>query len=92
MRGPRGRVVGVRGGRAPGVVTKEQDHIDMDGHQRIVAARTDDDIDGFDFGVDDRVTELPFVLNVNGNPHPAIVEFGQNNQKARGLPLVIRIR
>src|SRR5688500_15960893 len=53
VRGPGGRVRGVRPGRAPVVASKDQDHFEKDGDARIVfAALTDDDIDGFDFKVE----------------------------------------
>lgn len=89
--GPRGRAH-VRGGRAPVVVTEKQDKIEKDGDRRIVFfARTDDDIDGFDFKVDRNVTALRFVLEIEGKPMPQRVEIGRNNQKAEKLPLVVRL-
>lgn len=91
--GPRGRVVGVRPGRAPVVATREQDHIEKDGDYRIVfAARTNNDIDGFDFKLDDAVDVLRFVLNIDGTPRPIVVEMGRNNVKAASLPLVVRLK
>ena len=93
VRGPRGRVVGVQGGRAPVVVTKEQDHIEKDGDNRIVfAALTDNDIDGFRFKVDKSVTILRFVLNIDGKERPGAVEIGANNMKAGRLPLFVNLR
>jgi hypothetical protein len=90
--GPRGRAR-VRGGRAPVVVTREQDKIDKDGDRAIVwDARTTSDIDGFDFKVNDDVDELRFALHVNGNPVPNLVEVGQNNTKPGRLPLIVRLR
>lgn len=89
--GPRGRPH-VRGGRAPVVVTHEQDKIEKDGDRRIVFfARTDDDIDGFDFKVDKNVTALRFMLEIEGKPMPQHVEIGKNNQKAEKLPLVVQL-
>jgi hypothetical protein len=92
-------VVGPRGhahmapGRAPVVVSRDQDKIEKDGDNRIVfSAKTNDDIDGFDFKVDERVTALRFVLQIDGAPRPNLVELGQNNQKAGGLPLVVRLK
>jgi len=93
VRGPAGRVRGVRPGRAPVVATKEQDHFEKDGDARIVfAALTDDDIDGFDFKVDQDVTLLRFVLNVEGRERPGSVEIGANNAKINNLPLTVRLR
>lgn len=89
--GPRGRPH-LRGGRAPVVVSHEQDKIEKDGDQRIVFfARTNDDIDGFDFKVDKNVTALRFMLEIEGKPMPQHVEIGKNNQKADKLPLVVRL-
>jgi hypothetical protein len=93
VRGPRGKVVGVAGGRPPVVATREQDHIEKDGDARIVfAALTNDDIDGFDFKVDKDVTHLRFVLNVDGRERPGSVEIGANNLKINNLPLIVRLR
>jgi hypothetical protein len=90
--GPRGRAH-VAPGRAPVVVSREQDRIEKEGDNRIVfLARTDDDIDGFDFKVDDKVTALRFVLQIDGRPHPNLVELGRANRKAGSLPLLVRLR
>lgn len=89
--GPRGRTH-VGGGRAPVVVERKQDKIEKDGDHRIVfAAITSNDIDGFNFKVDKKVTTLRFVLEINGRQMPQHVEIGKNNQKAPTLPLVVRI-
>jgi len=89
--GPRGRTH-VGGGRAPVVVERKQDRIEKDGDHRIVfAAITSNDIDGFNFKVDKKVTTLRFVLEINGRQMPQRVEIGKNNQKAPTLPLVVRI-
>jgi len=74
-------------------VTKEQDHIEKDGDNRIVfAALTDKDIDGFSFKVDKDATMLRFVLNVDGQERAGIVEVGPNNTKVRNLPLFVNLR
>ena len=92
VRGPRGRVVGVRGGRGPVVVERDQDKFEKVGNDRIVyATKTDDDIDGFDFKVDEKVRVLRFVLEIDGRPMPQHVETGRNNQKGVNLPLVVRL-
>ena len=89
--GPRGRVY-TRGGRAPVVVDRKQDRIEKDGDHRIVfASLTGDDIDGFNFKVDKKVTALRFVLEINGRQMPQHVEIGKDNQKAPILPLEVRI-
>lgn len=90
--GPRGRTR-VVGGRAPVVVTHQQDKIEKDGDNRIVfSARTTDDLDGFDFKVEDKATSLRFVLNIDNRAMPNLVELGQSNQKAKELPLVVQLR
>jgi len=90
--GPRGRVYR-RGGAPPVVATRMQDKIEKDGDNRIVFnARTNDDIDGFDFKVDERVTALRFVLEVDGVMRPALVELGRNNAKPAGVPFVVKLR
>lgn len=90
--GPRGRAH-VRGGRAPVVVSREQDKIEKVEDNRIVfSARTTDDIDGFDFKVDDRATQLRFVLNIEGRAMPNLVELGAGNLKAARLPLLVQLK
>jgi hypothetical protein len=89
--GPRGRAR-VGGGRAPVVVERKQDRIEKDGDHRIVfAAITSNDIDGFNFKVDKKVTTLRFILEINGRQMAQNVEFGKDNQKPSALPLVVRI-
>jgi hypothetical protein len=89
--GPRGRAR-VGRGRAPVIVERNQDKIEKDGDNRIVfIARTNDDIDGFDFKVDKKVKSLRFVLEIDGQQLPQRVEIGKNNQKAQSLPLVVRL-
>jgi hypothetical protein len=89
--GPRGRVHR-RGGRPPVVATREQDKIEKDGDQRIVFnARTNDDLDGFDFKVDKKVTSLRFVLEIDGQFRPHFVEVGKNNTKPPTVPFVVRL-
>lgn len=90
--GPRGRTH-VAGGRAPVVVTRDQDKIDKDGDNRIVFnAQTNNDIDGFDFTADGETTELRFVLDIDGRPTPNLVEVGRNNERPHALPLVVRLK
>jgi hypothetical protein len=89
--GPRGRAR-VRGGRAPVVVERDQDKIEKAGDNRILfLARTNDDIDGFNFKVSDKVKSLRFVLEIDGRQMPQSVEIGKNNQKAQSLPLFVRL-
>jgi hypothetical protein len=90
--GPRGRARVTRG-RAPVVVTKEQDKIEKDGDRRIVFnALTNDDIDGFSFKVDGDPSELRFFLQVDGKPARNLIEVGKNNEKPVGPPLVVQLK
>jgi hypothetical protein len=71
------------------VVERKQDIIEKDGDYRIVfTAATNNDIDGFDFNVDDKVTLLRFVLQIDGQSLPRQVEIGKENRNATTLPLV----
>jgi hypothetical protein len=89
--GPRGRAQ-VRRGRAPVVVERDQDKVEKDGDNKILfLARTNDDIDGFNFKVSDKVRSLRFVLEIDGRQMPQSVEIGKNNQKAQSLPLMVRL-
>ena len=89
--GPAGRTH-VAPGRAPVVVSRDQDKIEKDGDNAIVFLTRTDDIDGFDFKVDDKVEVLRFALGIEGRPVPNLVETGRENQKPGRLPLVVRIR
>lgn len=93
VRGARGRVVGVRGGRAPVVVNREQDKIEKDGDQRIhFTSINNGDIDGFDFKVDKNVTSLKFALEIDGRPAPRRIEIGNSNAKPPGDPFSVSLK
>ena len=90
VRGPYGRVHGVAPGRPARVVEKTQDHIVMDGDRTIrFDTRTEDDLDGFDFKVENKVTALRFVLRINGQPAPKVVEVGRNNAHPAANPFIV---
>ncbi len=90
--GPRGRPRILRG-RAPVVVEREQDKIEKDGDNKIVfRAWTNDDIDGFDFKVDEKVRSLRLVLEIDGKQVPQWVEIGKHNEKAKSLPLIVELQ
>jgi len=90
--GPRGRSR-VVGGRGEAVVqNSDKGRVAHDGDNRIVfAARTDDDVDGFDFKTDD-VDELRFVLNIDGRPAGNLTEVGAHNHRPGSLPLIVRLK
>lgn len=90
VRGPYGRVHGVAPGRPARVVEKTQDHIVMDGDRTIrFDTKTQDDLDGFDFKVEDKVKALRFVLRINGQPVPKMIEVGRNNARPAGNPFIV---
>ena len=90
--GPRGRTH-VGGGRAPVVVERKQDIIKKEGDRTIVFnAKTANDIDGFDFKVDKKVTALRFVMDIDGRKAPQRVEVGKNNRKLTNLPFEVKIQ
>ena len=60
--------------------------------KRLLLARTDDDIDGFSFKVDEKVDALRFVLEIDGKQATQWVEIGKNNRKPQNMPMVARIR
>lgn len=93
VRGPRGRVRGVTGGRPAIVASRDEDKIEQE-TERVIrfTTRTDDDIDGFDFRVTDGAALLRFVLEIDGKPRPAEVEVGRENFKPRENPLVAKLR
>jgi hypothetical protein len=89
--GPRGRVHSRRG-RAPVVAERKEDKIEKDGDYRIVfSSLTDDDIDGFDFKVDNETGLLRFMLQIDGRPEAQRVELGKGNVRAERLPLVLAL-
>jgi hypothetical protein len=92
VRGPRGRAH-VAPGRGPVTATKVEDHIDMDDHKRIdFSARTDDDIDGFDFEAKDGVDALRFTLEIDGRSRSVDVEVGRGNTHPAANPFVVKLR
>jgi hypothetical protein len=92
VRDPRGRAH-VAPGRGPVTATKVEDRVDMDDHKRIdFSARTDDDIDGFDFEAKDGVDALRFTLEIDGHSRVADVEVGSGNAHPAGNPFVVRLR
>ena len=90
--GPRGRAH-VTGGRAPVVATKKQDKIEKDGDRKIwFNSRTDGDLDGFSFKVDENVETLKLRLEVDGKAKPAMVRLGKQGKTPRKNPFQIKLR
>jgi hypothetical protein len=91
VRGPAGRLR-VAPGRGAVVTSRTNDHITQVDDQLIRwNTRTDDDIDGIDFEVDD-VRTLTFDLKINGDSRPLSVDVGRNNVHPADNPFVVRIR
>lgn len=93
VRGPRGRVVGVAGGKPAVVATKEEDVI-LQESERLLRwnTRTDDDTDGLDFKVSREVTTVRFQMAIDGKPVPREIEVGKDNVKPNQMPLVVRVK
>jgi hypothetical protein len=93
VRGPRGRVVGAAGGRPPVVATRDEDLIEQESEQVIrFRTRTDDDLDGLNFEVDDDTSAIRFNLQIGDGPRPQEVEVGKNNFKPNENPIVVRLK
>ena len=92
VRGPRGNVRGVAGGRAPVVAEREVDRMEQEDEQTIqFSALTDDDLDGFDFEVTRGARSVRFMLLIDGKPEPDEVEIGRDNFKPQESPVVVRL-
>ena len=91
VRGPAGRLR-VAPGRGPVVASRTNDHITQVDDQLIRwNTRTDDDIDGIRFEVDD-VRALTFDLKINGDSRPLSVEIGRRNVHPGDNPFTVRLR
>jgi hypothetical protein len=82
----------VVGGRPDVVITREQDHIEKEGDRKIVFhTLTNDDIDGFDFKVNEGVRILRFNLEIDGKSKAEEVEVGRNNAHPVRSPFEVRL-
>ena len=90
--GPRGRAR-VKPGTGPVVATREQDKIEKDGDRRIMwVARTDADIDGFNFKTDSKVTSLRFNLEIEGKSEAAFVYAGAARHQMNANPFRVDLK
>jgi hypothetical protein len=88
VRGPAGRVRGVRPGRSAVVEEKTLDKIEQEDERTLQwMTRTDDSVDGVDFKVTGTSAVIRFMLQIDGEPKPAEVEIGKANFKPNELPL-----
>ena len=93
VRGPRGRVRAVEPGRGAVVADRVEDHINQENEHEIrFTARTDDDIDGFDFKVGDRTDRIRFKLEIDGRMKSDDIEIGARNFHPEEDPLVAVMR
>lgn len=93
VRGPRGRVIGRAGGRAPVVASRDEDRIEQETEHLIrFFTLTDEDVDGLDFKIAGNAEVVRFILEIDGEPRPAEVEVGKGNFKPNENPLVVRLR
>ncbi len=93
VRGPRGRIVNVRPGRAPVVAERTEDHITLADTNTIrFRTRTDDDIDGFDFKASGGAERIRFVLEIDGRSRPVDIHIGRNNVHPADSPFIVPLR
>lgn len=93
VRGPRGRVIGVTGGRAPVVAERDLDKIEQQDERTVMwLTKTNDDLDGLDVKVSDSATGLRFFLMIDGKSVPAEVEVGKDNFKPNAIPIRVVLR
>ncbi|HEV8365668.1 MAG TPA: hypothetical protein VGQ52_19295 [Gemmatimonadaceae bacterium] len=93
VRGPRGRIVGTRPGRAPVVAERDLDKIEQeDEHTVRWLTNTNDDVDGLDVKVTDGATGLRLTLMIDGQARPNEVEVGKSNFKPGELPVRVKLK
>ncbi|HEV8364743.1 MAG TPA: hypothetical protein VGQ52_14610 [Gemmatimonadaceae bacterium] len=93
VRGPRGKIIGTRPGRAPVVAERDLDKIEQeDEHTVRWLTNTNDDVDGLDVKVTDGATGLRLMLMIDGQPRPNEVEVGKSNFKPGELPVRVKLR
>jgi hypothetical protein len=93
VRGPRGKIIGTRPGRAPVVAERDLDKIEQeDEHTVRWLTNTNDDVDGVDVKVTDGATGLRLMLMIDGQPRPKEVEVGKDNFKPGELPVRVKLK
>ena|SRR5687767_7335540 len=93
VRGPAGRVRGVRPGRAPVVAERTEDKIEQEDERTLLwLTRTNDDVDGVDFKVTESTVVIRFNLMIDGEAKPAEVEVGKENFKPNENPVRVRLK
>ena len=93
VRGPAGRVRGVRPGRAPVVAERTEDKIEQEDERTLLwLTRTNDDVDGVDFKVTESTVVIRFNLMIDGEAKPGEVEVGRENFKPNENPVRARLK
>jgi hypothetical protein len=93
VRGPRGRVVGVRPGRGAVVAETTADHFTrVDAKTVTFSTRTDDDLDGFDVKVTGEPERVRFTLEIDGRSRAVDVFVGRDNVHPADNPFVLVLR
>jgi hypothetical protein len=93
VRGPAGRVRGVRPGRSAVVATRAEDKIEQEDERTLQwLTQTDDDVDGIDFKVTESTIVIRFNLMIDGEAKPAEVEVGKENFKPNENPVRARLK
>ncbi len=92
VRQPGGRLATIPG-RDTVIVERQQDRIERvkDGEIQFIA-RTNDDIDGFDFKVADDVSALKFFLEIDGIPRAEFVNIGADARRPADNPFVVALK
>lgn len=90
--GPKGKTRVVRG-QQPIVEERVQDRIKKESDREIsFTARTNDDIDGFNFKVEDNTETLRFVLEVGGRSRTDFVKIGAKKRRPEANPFVVILK
>jgi len=93
VRGPAGRVRGVRPGRAPVVAERTEDKIEQEDEKTLLwLTKTNDDVDGIDFKVSESTIVIRFNLMIDGEAKPSEVEVGKENFKPNENPVRARLK
>ena len=93
IRGPAGRVRGVRPGRAPVVAERAEDKMEQEDERTLIwLTKTNDDIDGIDFKVTESTVVIRFNLQIDGEAKPTEVEVGKENFKPNENPVRARLK
>lgn len=74
------------------VIARRDDYPNKESDHLIVFDTRTDDIDGFDFKVNEDVNVLRLTLQIDGEIQPRDIEAGKNNAQLSGDPVVVDLR